>query len=378
MNKGLIICVDDEKVILHGLHSQLNRVFGSSYALEMCESGEEALDIIKEALENGQEILVLITDQMMPEMKGNDLLRQVYQLSPTTCNIMLTGRADSAAIGDAVNNANLYRYFNKPWEGTDLVLTVKQAILKHQQEKLIRDQLEKLEKHKASLEVAVKDRTFELEREKEKINSLLLNILPSDVAKELKAMGYSKPSQFDTVSVLFTDFKGFTKTATKISPEELVKDLNDCFMAFDEIVDRHNMEKIKTIGDSYMCAGGLPAANKSNPIDAVYAAWAIKEWTVAWNKNREDNNKVPWEIRIGIHTGEVVAGIIGKKKFQYDLWGDAVNVASRMESHGEEGEINISAITYDLVKKHFSCDYRGEMEIKNRGKIGMYFVKGII
>ena len=377
MNRGVIICVDDENVVLQGLKSQLDREFGEDYDLEMCESGQEALEVLNDSISDGDEVLVVVTDQIMPGMKGNDFLRQVHQQSPTTCNIMLTGRADSGAIGDAVNNANLYRYFNKPWESENLIHTIREAILKLETEKLISSQIETLSKRKAELMLSIDEQSFELKREREKINSLLLNILPSKIVDEMNSTGGSIPTQFEKVSVLFTDFTNFNEMSAEISATELLADLNECFIAFDEIADRHNMEKIKTIGDVYMCAGGIPTKNISNPVDAVYTALAIKNWVRDWNESRVESNKTPWEIRIGVHTGDVIAGVIGKKKIQYDLWGDAVNIASRMVSHGETGAINISEQTYDQVKENFTCVSSSLKEIKNRGQIKMYTVEDV-
>ncbi|MCR9174054.1 MAG: tetratricopeptide repeat protein [bacterium] len=215
----------------------------------------------------------------------------------------------------------------------------------------------------------------ELDKEKKKSDDLLLNILPEEVAEELKREGKAAPMNFEQVTVLFTDFKGFTKIAAEMTPRELVKTLNECFSAFDTIVEKHNMEKIKTIGDAYMCAGGVPIKNGTNPIDAVKAACDMILWVENWNQKRQKKGLSTWEIRIGIHTGELVAGVIGSKKFAFDVWGDAVNVASRIESAGEAGKINISSSTQELVKDHFETEYRGEIEVKNRGAISMYFVK---
>ncbi|MDX2361595.1 MAG: adenylate/guanylate cyclase domain-containing protein [Crocinitomicaceae bacterium] len=370
MSKPIILCVDDEKIILHGLKSQLKKAFRDECEIEISESGGEALEIIEEAIKDGIDIPVIISDQLMPGMKGNELLRKVHHISPYTVSILLTGLADAASVGDAVNHANLYRYISKPWDGTDLILTVQEAHLKYNQTKLLKT-------HSDNLEQTVKDRTYDLQREREKSDSLLLNILPEVTAKELKENGSSEPKHFDNVSILFTDFKDFTRISEKMSPKELVKNLNECFSAFDEIVDRHNMEKIKTIGDAYMCAGGLPEENTTNAIDAVYSAWEIRDWVTKWNESKVAQGQEPWEIRIGVHTGELVAGVIGINKFAYDVWGDAVNVASRLETNSEVGMINISSVTHDQIKTDFECTYRGEIEAKNRGAIKMYFVDSL-
>ena len=214
-----------------------------------------------------------------------------------------------------------------------------------------------------------------IENEKDRSDKLLLNILPFETAEELKEKGSATPKQYSMVSVLFTDFKGFTSIAEKLTPEQLVEELNHCFLEFDLIIDKHNLEKIKTIGDSYMCAGGIPVANTTNPIDVVRAGLEIQEYMNRLKSERYANGQDCWELRVGIHTGKVIAGVVGKNKFAYDIWGDAVNVASRMESSGAPGKVNISGDTYELVKDIFTCEYRGKVKAKNKGEIDMYFVE---
>jgi class 3 adenylate cyclase len=213
-----------------------------------------------------------------------------------------------------------------------------------------------------------------IEEEKAKSDELLLNILPEQTANELKEKGYATPQHYELVSVLFTDFKGFTKLAEKITPQEVIEELNYCFTAFDKILEKHNLEKIKTIGDAYMAAGGIPIANRTNPIDAVRAGLEMQAFMAQWKKQKEAEGLPVWELRLGIHTGEIIAGVVGKKKFAYDIWGDTVNLASRMESGGEANKVNISGGTYELIKDHFVCEYRGKLNAKNKGYVDMYFV----
>ncbi len=215
-----------------------------------------------------------------------------------------------------------------------------------------------------------------IQREKKKSESLLLNILPAETAIELKQNGKVNAVRFDEVTVLFTDFVGFTKTAEFTDPEQLVRSIDFYFRHFDEIVAKHGLEKIKTIGDAYMCAGGLPVPNKAHAINVIEAAKEMAEF-VNGTLNAEDGLD-HFEIRIGVHTGPVVAGIVGIKKWAYDIWGDTVNVASRMESKSVPGRINISESTYHLVKNEYPCEYRGEIEIKHRGTMKMYFLSEIV
>lgn len=212
-------------------------------------------------------------------------------------------------------------------------------------------------------------------KEKARSEGLLLNILPVAVAEELKYKGEAEAQLIEMATVLFTDFKGFTQMSENASPKDLVRDLHECFSGFDHICEKHGIEKIKTIGDAYMAAGGLPKPNTTHALDAVKAAMEMAAF-IAEGKARKQALNLPFfEIRIGVHTGPVIAGIVGVKKFQYDIWGDTVNTASRMESSGEVGKVNISETTYQIIKDIFVCQYRGEVEAKGKGKLGMYFVE---
>lgn len=211
-----------------------------------------------------------------------------------------------------------------------------------------------------------------ISREKKRSENLLLNILPAATAKELKQNGKVEAVRFDHVTVLFTDFVQFSKYAEHISPEQLVKSIDFYFKAFDEIIIKYGLEKIKTVGDSYMCAGGLPTPNQTHAKNIVAAA---KEIVEVVDKSFEASDELThFRIRVGVHTGPVVAGIVGIKKWQYDIWGDTVNIASRMESKSEPGRVNLSETTYLEIKDEFPCEYRGEIEVKNRGLLKMYFL----
>lgn len=249
-----------------------------------------------------------------------------------------------------------------------------------QQIKAKNEQLERLVKRRTSEVTAQKEQIEEqkslLEVEKEKSEKLLLNILPEEMVDELKLQGKAKARNYKRVTVMFTDFKGFTKISETLKPTQLVERLDSYFIKFDEIIEKYNVEKIKTIGDAYMCAGGVPIRNKSNPIEVVLAGLEIQRY-IQTLKEADPTNQELWDLRIGIHSGELIAGVIGIKRFAYDIWGDTVNVAQRMEMTGEIGKVNISGETYELVKNFFDCTHRGKVQAKNKGEIDMYFVDGI-
>lgn len=234
-----------------------------------------------------------------------------------------------------------------------------------------------LNNQKRVLEERIKIRTIQLEKEKEKAEKLLLNILPKKTAQELQKYGKAKARSHDHTSVMFTDFKGFTLVAEKLSSTELVMEIDHCFSKFDDIIERYDVEKIKTIGDAYMCASGIPIKNINNPVLITLAGLEIAHYMEIHIENRKREKLPFFELRIGIHTGPLIAGVVGKKKFAYDIWGDTVNTAARMESSGEVGMVNISEVTYKEINEYFEFEARGKIEAKNKGKIEMYFVKRI-
>ena len=214
-----------------------------------------------------------------------------------------------------------------------------------------------------------------VDKQKNEIEHLLLNVLPKEVAKELQLTGRATPRHYKSVSVMFTDFRGFTVLTDHMSPDELVAELDACFNVFDEIIANNNLEKIKTIGDSYMCAGGIPVTDELHVLKIVKAGLEIQQYITSNNVRREEKGLEPWHLRIGIHVGPVVAGVVGKMKYAYDIWGSTVNIASRMESNGEPGKVNISSATYELIKDYYECSYRGKISAKNIGEIDMYFIE---
>lgn len=240
-------------------------------------------------------------------------------------------------------------------------------------EQTIRQEREKqhiLQNQKIELEKQVAERTEEIVKEKQKSDDLLLNILPQEIADELKAKGESKAQHYEMASVLFTDFVNFTTIASKLSAEELLNELNINFTAFDRIMEKYGLEKIKTIGDAYLAVCGLPVPNERHAQNTIMAAQEI----IAFVQQRKAKEPDGFDIRIGINSGPLVAGIIGVKKFAYDIWGDTVNIAARMEQNSQPGKINISENTYRLVKEDFYCTPRGKISVKGKGEMEMYFV----
>jgi class 3 adenylate cyclase len=209
--------------------------------------------------------------------------------------------------------------------------------------------------------------------EHERSERLLLNILPVELAQELSATGFARSARHESVSMLFTDFSGFTQTASAMPAGRMVAELNDIFSAFDDICDELGVEKIKTIGDAYMAAAGLPKPCPDHAQRCVRCGLRMLEYVE--QRNRSATFK--WSLRVGIHSGPVVAGVVGKRKYAFDVWGDTVNIASRMESVSEAGRVNLSAYTYDLIREEFDCEYRGKVDAKGKGQMDMYFVTGV-
>ncbi len=234
-------------------------------------------------------------------------------------------------------------------------------------------QLSTLKKQNRRINALLQTKNIELINEKSRTEQLLANVFPKETANELNTSGRARTRKYNLVTVLFSDIQGFTRIAEQTNPEILIDKLDTFFYQFDTVIEKYNIEKIKTIGDAYMCAGGIPYKNRTNPIEVILAALEMQQYM----QNMQKQNRQFWDLRIGIHTGPVIAGVIGQKKLSYDIWGDTVNVANRMEASGKPNEINISEDTYSLVKDYFLCEHRGKIPVKYKGSNNMYFVKGI-
>jgi class 3 adenylate cyclase len=366
-----ILYVDDEENNLNSFRAALRRDYNVFTAL----SGEEGMEILGK-----HDIHVVVTDQRMPHMTGVQFLQHIPG-DMDNIRIILTGFTDMESIIEAINTGKVYRYIKKPWDKDELKITIDNAVetvmLRRNNKKLIYE----LQLNNEQLEVKVQQRTREIERQKEIIemaksqsDSLLLNILPEEIAEELKKFGKSYARKHNQVSVLFADIKGFSSIAETLTPVKLVTQLDEVFGAFDNIIAKYDMEKIKTIGDAYMCACGLPQSNEENAIRAVKAGLDMQRFINEFGLANKIQNLPVFEVRIGIHTGPLVAGVVGLKKFAYDIWGDTVNLASRMEQHSEAGKVNVSGETYQLIKDRFRCTHRGKIETKSKLHVDMYFV----
>lgn len=396
-----ILVVDDEPdmelLITQKFRKQIRE---GLFSFEFASDGHQAL----EKLNEHSDINLMLTDINMPGMDGLTLLGKVKLLDRPISALVVSAYGDIKNIRTAMNQG-AFDFLTKPLDFQDFEITINKSIenvrfilesLQTQrqleierdekikaQELAIQSAEEKAEiiaQQNTILEQKVEERTAELKvknelitKEKERSDELLLNILPFDIAQELKETGKSLARFYNEVTVLFTDFKDFTKISEQLSPQELVEEIDECFRAFDDIITTHGLEKIKTIGDAYMAVSGLPNQQNDNAAKAVVAAKEIQQYMS--NRIIQRSNGVGLkEIRIGIHTGAVVAGIVGHKKFAYDIWGDTVNTAARMEQNSEPGRINVSESTYQLIKNQFACEHRGKIQAKNKGEIDMYYV----
>ncbi|MBI4929456.1 MAG: tetratricopeptide repeat protein [Bacteroidetes bacterium] len=362
------------------LQKEIRNMFGVGNSLNNIGAVYHKLGDEKKAIEYSEEALKIAQENNYPEFiaRAAKLLADIYSLKA------------QKAFGQDVGS------WKKAYEYHKFYSEMKDTLLNQESSKQITEMQTKYETEKKEQQIALLNKDKELQdaqmnrqkiiiwsvaagllvalilsvfifRERRKSEKLLLNILPAETARELKQHGKATAKHYENVTVMFTDFKNFTDISEKLSAEELVSELDFLFKKFDEVISKYPIEKIKTIGDAYMCVGGLPTANTTNAMDVVKAAMEIQNWM------KGQSNK--WSLRIGIHTGSVTAGVVGDKKFAYDIWGDTVNTASRMESSGKAGKINISGTTQELIKNKFSCQFRGKIPAKNKGEIEMYFVE---
>lgn len=377
--KPTLVVVDDEPAVLASVRDQLRASLGSGYAVEEAASGADALELIDDLIAERTPIPCVVSDQLMPGMTGDQLLATVHERLPETRTVMLTGQADAHAVGHAVNAAQLFRFLAKPWSSQDLVMTIREACKSYEQARAIvlhQQDLERmnaeLTRFNAELEGQVLARTADLARAHEESERLLLNILPPSIAVRLKAGERAIADRFEKAAVLFADVVGFTPRSSALAPEELVRVLDSLFLAFDGKLAEHGVEKVKTLGDAYMAVAGVPTPCAD--VAQRLARFAIAARASARDLRWPDGS--PIALRFGLHVGPVVAGVVGERKTIYDLWGDTVNMASRMESHGEPGRVHVSAAFAHALEGSFELEPRGPIDVKGVGAVETYWLVG--
>lgn len=397
LNQELLI-VEDSPVQAVMLKRILNQ---HGYTAVVAKNGQDALEKLRQ-----KSFALVISDIQMPVMDGYEMCSAIKADSKLRdIPVMLLTTLSSPEDLMKGLNAGAESYLTKPFEEGLLLSRVHTILSKpspYVQEKpvdvlfagerytitathqrllnLVLSTYENAMRQNQALteaQVELRKLNQEVEASRQESENLLLKILPQSVAQELKASGSSSPATFDEVSVLFTDFVGFTQFAEKLTPQELVAELSIYFNYFDTVVKKHNLEKMKTIGDAYMLAGGLPEPNKTHAIDCVLAGLEFIRFVRDKQVENQAAGRFGMDIRVGINTGPATSGVIGTLKFCYDIWGDTVNLASRMESSGKPGKLNISEWTYERVKDFFDCEGRGKVVAKGKGEIEMFFVQGI-
>ncbi len=342
-NVGILIA-EDENIIARDIAKTLERL--GYIVLGSVRTGNDVIEKAKE-LNPDLVLMDIVLEGGMSGIEAAEIIMGTLNIPV----IYLTALADDETLHRA-KITEPFGYMLKPFDERTLHSSIEMALYKYK------------------INQELRERTRELEEERNKSNKLLHNIFPSEVVKELKETGSVETKEFSMVTLLFTDFQGFTEISSDMHPQQLVSELNDIFKNFDSIIDKHGLEKLKTMGDSYMVGGGLPKENNSHAFDVVSAALEMQKYLAERNKE----SKYKWEMRAGVHSGNVVAGVVGKNKFTYDVWGNTVNIASKMERNGIPGKINVTSQTYELIKDCFECEYHSSINVTGNGKIDMYFV----
>ncbi|MDZ4822388.1 MAG: adenylate/guanylate cyclase domain-containing protein [Flavobacteriales bacterium] len=403
MNTHKILVVDDEPDVEILITQRFrNYIKDGRFSFVFAFSGLQAIEV----LQKDEDICMLLTDINMPGMDGLTLLHKVSEMHRTLKSLVISAYGDMKNIRSAMNEG-AFDFITKPMDMSDLEATLLKTIreVEYMQSSLLAHkelESERAEKLKVqeqnlaqaeelarmvseqniTLEKKVVERTQELQeksdllnKEKERAEKLLLNVLPAEVAAELKLRGKVKPRLHENVTIIFIDIYGFTRIAASVSPEDLIEELDYYYKVFDTIFSKHKIEKIKTIGDAYLAVSGLPQANASHAVNALKAVQEILGYVEMEASHRSNIGRPYFEVRAGIHSGQVIAGVVGHTKFAYDVWGDDVNIASRVETCGAVMRINISQSTYELVKEisGINLEHRGKIEAKNKGEMDMYF-----
>lgn len=341
-----ILVAEDEKIIALDIKKTLQQL-----GYNVLATVTNVHDVLS-FLENKKPDLILLDIMLKGTLSGIDaakIIMEKYEIP----FIYLTALTDEETLKKA-KITEPFGYIVKPFNERGLRTNIEMALYKYKTEN------------------ELKIKTKELEIERTKTEQLLHNILPADIVKELKETGNAKPRLYNQISILFAEFLGFSEMIFDHSPEILVEELDSICRHFDSIIEKYGLEKMKTFGDMYMAAGGLPVESEGHASKVVCAALEMIDFI----NNKNKNSEIKFNIRCGINSGEVIAGIVGSNKFTYDIWGDTVNIASRIGSSSQSGKINISGSTYELIKNDFDCEYRGKHNAKGKGEIDMYFVLG--
>ncbi|MEZ2225023.1 adenylate/guanylate cyclase domain-containing protein [Microcoleus sp.] len=361
-----ILVVDDTP---HNVRLLSTILTGQGYQVRKALNGQRALATVQEFPPH-----LILLDVMMPEMNGYEVCEHLKS-SPTTSSIpvIFLSALDDASDKVKAFDVGAVDYITKPFQEKEVLARVANQLTIKSQKELLQEQTNQLEEIVGRLEKEIKERQvaeLAVRLAQEKSDHLLLNILPAAIVEALKKGENTNAERFDSATVLFADIVDFTSIASRISPLELVKFLNQIFSKFDELTEKHGLEKIKTNGDAYMVAGGLPVSRPDHAEAIANMALDMQEAIADFKTDRGE----PFQIRIGINTGPVVAGVIGTKKFSYDLWGDTVNVASRMESQGLPGCIQVTTAVYQQLKNDYVFEERGSISVKGKGETIAYLL----
>jgi|AGSF01.1.fsa_nt_gi Adenylate cyclase, family 3 (some proteins contain HAMP domain) len=363
-----ILVVDDTP---HNVRLLSTILTGQGYQVRKALNGQRALATVQEFPPH-----LILLDVMMPEMNGYEVCEHLKS-SPTTSSIpvIFLSALDDASDKVKAFDVGAVDYITKPFQEKEVLARVANQLTIQSQKQLLQEQTNQLEELVGRLEDEIKERRLTetaLRLAQNKSDNLLLNILPAAIVEALTKGENTNAERFESATVLFADIVNFTSLASRISPLELVKFLNQIFSKFDELTQKHGLEKIKTNGDAYMVAGGLPVPRPDHAEAIANMALDMQEAIADFQTDTGE----PLQIRIGINTGPVVAGVIGTKKFSYDLWGDTVNVASRMESQGLPGFIQVTTAVYDQLKNNYVFEERGSISVKGKGETIAYLLTG--
>ncbi len=334
-----VLIVDDEPLVRSGLQRLLQH---AGYTVFAAKDGDEGLAVLER-----EPIQLVISDKDMPGMSGLEFLSRVQARSPRICRIVLTGYADLESAMKAINDNAVFRFLEKPWSNDQLLNIVHFAF-------------ESIELQGA------------LDRERRRSEELLLNILPASIAERLKRGEKLIADRYEAATVVFSDLVDFTPLSSKLEAAHVVELLNELFCELDRLAAQLGVEKIKTLGDGYLAAAGLPVARADHVAAAADLALAMLRAVDALNAARGTTLR----MRVGLHTGPVVAGVIGLNKFSYDLWGDTVNVASRMEATGVPGRVHVTDEVQRALEATHIFESRGDVDVKGKGSMRTWLLLG--